>query len=1042
MDKFEKLISDYKQHKTEKPHSEEFYKYEAIQHFQNNWNIDAPDFAVMLGIALKKQTNLLFYGSLSTIQKVASRFPEQTQQQFQNLFDEGKELLPRMNDFQRTMDSLMKQIDPKRSGMQDERAMGVYLTFRFPDKYYFFKDSFYSKFVELFNEKKATKGLKYAHYIWLCDEFKEKYVLRDKELWQITNATLPPNAWPDTSRNVLTQDILFCGLDQYQTVNYWLFQCNLQQYDLINEWKNIESETWRVTAHKSLMQKGDKVILWVVGKESGCYGLCTITSEVQSDDSGYWVEMDIDYNLTETPILKTLLDTTEPFKGKRNSQGTNFKATKEQFDIIQTFISLDEDERKLIQFVLEIGDRESVGFHFKMIDDFISHFELKEDDQRLVFSAPDSRDGLSVTVNQRYIYKTTKESYRISLPANELERIKRLPAYISHEYFKEHSGQDSLEVYIYLKKDRQIIETYKNQWFKTCKANLDYGLSSGFIKYDNPAYRKAVFDKEYREKILSFLSKSFNENDNTIEMKENINYPKNLILYGPPGTGKTFHTIGQAMKIAAPNIYEQHKNETDRNKLIEEFNRLRKNKQIEFVTFHQSFGYEEFVEGIKPIPVGETGNEDGEEMIYQVSDGIFKRICGEAEIGELQGNSVKSQISPESRVFKVSLKGERNKATKQQCFEKNEIRIGWEKTGSLEELFELKEENEYYQNLGKNDKNSLSYFYNMEEGDIALIFKDTKTIDAIGVITGEYIFDKTLSEYNHVRKVKWLLKGKDISIYEMNGNTNLTLPTVYQLSRISPAMVSKLVQENSGELKVIKEKESKNYVLIIDEINRGNISKIFGELITLIEPDKRQGETNALEVTLPYSKTKFSVPSNLYIIGTMNTADRSIALIDTALRRRFEFKEMMPNPTILSNNIEGINLQKLLETINERITFLLDRDHAIGHAYFMGIVTKNDLCNIFRNQVIPLLQEYFYTDWRKIQLVLGDNNEWGKALEEKLVQVMKHYTGAEEKKLFGVDLDDYEEQEIYELNPLIANDQFDDFPSEGFVHIYEKPAKG
>ncbi|HAQ19144.1 MAG TPA: hypothetical protein DCR40_07920 [Prolixibacteraceae bacterium] len=217
---------------------------------------------------------------------------------------------------------------------------------------------------------------------------------------------------------------------------------------------------------------------------------------------------------------------------------------------------------------------------------------------------------------------------------------------------------------------------------------------------------------------------------------------------------------------------------------------------------------------------------------------------------------------------------------------------------------------------------------------------------------------------------------------------------------------------------------------------------MFGELITLIEPDKRQGETNALEVTLPYSKTKFSVPSNLYIIGTMNTADRSIALIDTALRRRFEFKEMIPNSTILSDNIEGINLQKLLETINERITFLLDRDHTIGHAYLIEIKSKNALCNVFRNQVIPLLQEYFYTDWRKIQLVLGDNDEWGKSPEDKLVLVTKHYNGTEEKILFGVDLDDYEEQEIYELNPLISNGQFDNFPISGFVHIYERPSKG
>ena len=219
------------------------------------------------------------------------------------------------------------------------------------------------------------------------------------------------------------------------------------------------------------------------------------------------------------------------------------------------------------------------------------------------------------------------------------------------------------------------------------------------------------------------------------------------------------------------------------------------------------------------------------------------------------------------------------------------------------------------------------------------------------------------------------------------------------------------------------------YAIFIDEINRGNISKIFGELITLIEPSKRLGADNEIMVELPYSKEKFGVPSNLYIIGTMNTADRSIALMDTALRRRFEFVEMMPEYDALNETIiEGINVGEMLKTINERIEYLYDRDHTIGHAYFINVSDLKTLANVFKNKILPLLQEYFYDDWEKIRLVLGDSQK-----NEDCQFITKEERKASD--LFGKSIDDIEDKMLYKINKTAFDNP------QSYIEIYKNATK-
>lgn len=324
---------------------------------------------------------------------------------------------------------------------------------------------------------------------------------------------------------------------------------------------------------------------------------------------------------------------------------------------------------------------------------------------------------------------------------------------------------------------------------------------------------EGVFSYKIREPLMEAI-KMLEERGVFQEMKEvDKQFDKNLILYGPPGTGKTYNSVIYAVAICDGKSVDEL---TDYDAVMTRYNELKKAGRISFTTFHQSYGYEEFIEGIKPII-----DENKQDIGYTIEPGVFKKFCDNAK----------------------------------------------------------------------------------------------------------------------------------------------------SITRTSTGIESTVIEENTEP-----------YVFIIDEINRGNISKIFGELITLIESTKRAGMYEAASAILPYSGDEFSVPSNVYILGTMNTADRSIALMDTALRRRFQFVEMMPDSDVLrkihADKVEDLDVAAMLDKINERIEYLYDREHTIGHAFFTDLkddATLEKLQSIFEKSVIPLLQEYFYEDYQKIQLVLGDN---------------------------------------------------------------------
>jgi hypothetical protein len=382
--------------------------------------------------------------------------------------------------------------------------------------------------------------------------------------------------------------------------------------------------------------------------------------------------------------------------------------------------------------------------------------------------------------------------------------------------------------------------------------------------------------------------------------------PHNQILFGPPGTGKTYNVIDKALAILAPELL--HQAGVDRATLQNKFAEFEKAGQVAFVTFHQSFSYEDFVEGLR-AETAETG-----ELNYRVVDGVFLTMCKRAQNGRLAKDDPFNQALVK-----------------------------------LEQKVEQSEDGLLAMQTVKGKLFNASY----TGGDTFLCYPASNP-DLKHGYTGNL---------NSVREFYETGICRDSSISYVKGmlqylKSNCGLPEQYQ---------------------PLVDTQRKPFVLIIDEINRGNISRIFGELITLLESSKREGAAEALSVTLPYSRSNFAVPDNLYIIGTMNTADRSLAGLDLALRRRFTFIEMPPRPELLDDvDVGGVNIGALLRVINQRIAVLLDRDHCIGHAYFMPLIENNRLTQlheIFKQKIIPLLQEYFFEDWQRIRWVLNDQNK-------------------------------------------------------------------
>ncbi|WP_230288740.1 AAA family ATPase [Deinococcus sp. 14RED07] len=511
--------------------------------------------------------------------------------------------------------------------------------------------------------------------------------------------------------------------------------------------------------------------------------------------------------------------------------------------------------------------------------------------------------------------------------------------------------------------------------------------------------------------------------------------PLNQILYGPPGTGKTYRVVDEALSVLDPAFLKANPGAEGRAARKGRYDQLVEQGRVSFVTFHQSFGYEDFIEGIKPVM--RAG-----QLSYQLHDGVFlnavRAAGGPLAPVEEQAEAPAAPVSgpgavrPDGQVWRIYIDGAAPVSQlRERSVARSEIRMGSWLQASTPGASGISSGPTRPVDLNSLSEEQLSaqqhaFKDSMREGDVVLLATGQDRIGAVGVVTGGYRFDPSSDpvfalDYAHARPVRWLAKGLSLSAQEVTGKL-FAQQTLQRVAGATPAQVLAHLDLRE-EASTPSSAAMQPHVLIIDEINRGNVSKIFGELITLLEAGKRAGSSEALTATLPLSRRALSVPQSLYVIGTMNTADRSLTLLDAALRRRFVFRPVWPEPEVLpviEIGGDALDLRKFLYVINERIERLLSREQVIGHAYLLGLpATLEGVASALRERILPLLEEYFFEDWSKIRTVLADDSK-----EEAQQFIQVHKAGGELR--YRVNEAAFEDIEAFTL--VYSNMKDADFP--------------
>ncbi|MCB0479273.1 MAG: EVE domain-containing protein [Crocinitomicaceae bacterium] len=892
------LIEKYKNLIREKGLKDEVYKWEFVAMYKGF--LDDSEL-ISQRIQEVKWTNAIYHMSVATLKGVAKSSPLEVQLLIDTLKNEGLSLNERIDLFIGQFKTFYLEDGGKNSAQQDERSISNYLTIINPEKYTFYKYSYYQKYCDYIGIKTKGKNRKLVHYYQLLDELITNYISEDEELIELVKNEIP-DYYDGSNHLILAQDILYEVLDRERIVeNYWIFQGNPDTYDFKNAISEKGIHDWNVTAHKTKIHEGDKGIIWLTGKNAGVYGLIEVLSEPRErggDDDPNWkkehkadyvVDIEIQHNLFSNPILFEEIKENPKLKNLNvGHQGTNFTASKEEYDEIFNLISKRMNDKKYwiyqpgegAKYWEQFYNEGILGLGWWQLGDLRQYKSKDEIREKLIeIDGSEGSRKNDTTANWEFVHEM-KEGDVVIVKKG----ISELLGYgeITSDYYFEEEAE-------FQPSRRKVKWLKKASWSSGKKLVVKTLTDITQYESDTSEYQW------YYQYLLAQMGEL-----KQLSSNKNMKQPLNQILYGPPGTGKTWylqnHYFSNYTTMEESVTAEQHFNDV-----------------VQDLSWWQVIGIALIEDGIQKV------SEIRENRWVARKAAISESKNERATIwGSLQMHTVTESETVNYKQRQPPLIFDKKQDKKWQILEE-------EAKETAPELYEILD--------------SVNNF-NPQKG---------KSLKRYEFVT----FHQSYSYEDFIEGIKPVMADEGTESEDLK----------YE---IKSGIFKELCKRAESD-------PENNYALFIDEINRGNVSAIFGELITLIEDDKRKGMENQVTLVLPYSRLKFSVPQNLHIIGTMNTADRSVEALDTALRRRFTFKEMMPNPELLKEKeVGGISLQKILETINERVEMLIDRDHTIGHSYFINLQeSKQALADAFNDKIIPLLQEYFYGDYGKIGLVLG-----------------------------------------------------------------------